>query len=84
MKFMKESAEATLEVDHWHTELSAKATGGLHVEGLSAVHQKMREVPEVLTLPPPPSTGSELTFQSMAFCSVGLGHRGFAPQNSRK
>ena len=28
MKFMWESVGATLEVGHWHTELSAKATGG--------------------------------------------------------
>ena len=56
----------------------------VHAEGRPSLYQKMRKVPEVLTLSPPASAGPKPSIQPVAFHSVGPGHRRSATPNSIK
>ncbi|XXG90595.1 hypothetical protein AAC387_Pa12g2323 [Persea americana] len=56
----------------------------VHAEGRPALCQKMRKVPEVLSLSPPASLGPEPPLQFVAFRLVGPGHRRTTPPNSRE
>ena len=80
----EESAEATLEVGHWRTELSAKATGGPTCKRTPSCTPENERSAEVFTLPSPASTGFEPTLQSVALCSMGLGYCRTTPPNSKE